>query len=375
MASIPAIRLHDERRKKSPPTPSGFGRLYLWFHDLQSQAKVVHHLTRNAFRFQLADGNCVLVDAEWEKLRELAVPVRRILTQLEADDLRVLFRSDGGDLSTADFPNVHSFTQFALVSQSSWLHEMLDDHRLTTVFQPIVSTGDPAAVFGREALMRGLGRNASVLYPGYILDVARACGMLAQVDHAAREATIKALANGAVAERVFINICPGTAHDPVEAVDTTVRLIDAAGIARQRVVFEVTEADHTINLDMLRRILGAYRDAGFGVALDDVGAGYSSLNLVHQLRPDYIKLDMELVRGVDTDRVRRAIVASIQRMCEDLGITLVAEGIETAFEYRTLRDLGVDLLQGYLFARPAVEALPSPAWPEDIAWRATMGRA
>lgn len=353
MASIPAIRLHDARRKKSPPTPAGAGRLYMWFHDLPSQAKVVHHLTRNAFRFQLADGNCVMVDAEWEKLRELAVPVRRILTQLEADDLRVLFKSDGGDLSTADFPNVHSFTQYSLISQSSWLHDMLDDHRLTTVFQPIVSTGDPTAIFGREALMRGLGRNAVVLYPGYILDVARACGMLTQVDHAARDATIKALATGAVAERVFINICPGTAHDPDEAVDTTVRLIDGAGIARERIVFEVTEADHTINLDMLRRILAAYRDAGFGVALDDVGAGYSSLNLVHQLRPDYIKLDMELVRGVHTDGYKALIAQKIIEIANPLGIRTIAEGIESAEEMAWVRAAGADFAQGYHISRPS----------------------
>ena len=73
----------------------------MWFPDLPSQAKVVHYLTRQGFRFQLADGNCVLVDAEWDRLRELAIPLRRVLTQFEADDLRVLFKADGGDLTTA----------------------------------------------------------------------------------------------------------------------------------------------------------------------------------------------------------------------------------------------------------------------------------
>lgn len=325
----------------------------MWFPDLPSQAKVVHYLTRQGFRFQLADGNCVLVDAEWDRLRELAIPLRRVLTQFEADDLRVLFKADGGDLTTADFPRVHSFTQFSLISQSSWLHDLLDARRLTTVFQPIVDANDTTRIFGREALLRGLGRNAAVLYPSYILDVARACGMLSQVDHAARDAALNALVRGELAERVFINISPGTAHDPVEAVDTTMRLIDEAHIAHERVVFEVTEADHTLNVEMLRRILTAYKEAGFGVALDDVGAGYSSLNLLHQLRPDFIKLDMELVRGVHADGYKALIAQKIIEIAHSLGINTIAEGIETAEELAWVQTHGAEYVQGYLISKPS----------------------
>jgi len=294
----------------------------------------------------------VLVDADSERLRELTVPLRRVLTQFEADDARVLFKPDGADLSTADFPHVHSFTRFSLVSESSWLHELLDERRLTAVFQSIVPTDNPAKVFGREALLRGLGRDSAVLYPGYILDVARACGMLTQVDQAARDAAIDALARGDFTGHVFINISPGSAHDPVEAVDTTVQVIDAAGIAHERVIFEVTEADHTINMDMLRRILGAYRNAGFGVALDDVGAGYSSLNLLHQLKPDYIKLDMELVRGVHADGYKALIAQKIIEIARSLGIKTIAEGIEAPEELAWVQAAGADFAQGYLISRP-----------------------
>jgi EAL domain-containing protein (putative c-di-GMP-specific phosphodiesterase class I) len=325
----------------------------MWFPDLPSQTKVIHHLTRKGFRFQLSDGNCVLVDAEWERLRELAVPLRRVLTQFEADDLRVLFKADGTDLTTADFPRVHSFTQFSLVSQSSWLHDLLDERRLTTVFQPIVNAMSPRQVFGREALLRGIGRDAVVLYPSYILDVARACGMLSQVDHAARASALGALARGELAERVFINISPGTAHDPVEAVDTTTRLIDQAGVAHERIVFEVTEADQSLDVGMLRRLLAAYREAGFGVALDDVGAGYSSLNMLHQLRPDYIKLDMELIRGVHADGYKALIAQKIIEIAHSLSIKTIAEGVETAEELAWVQAHGAEYVQGYLISKPS----------------------
>jgi len=325
----------------------------MWFPDIPSQSKVVQYLTAQNFTYQLADGNCVLVDGAWERLRDTAIPLRRVLTQFEADDLRVLFKADGGDLTTADFPRVHSFTQFSMISQSSWLHDLLDDQRLTTVFQQIVSAASPDQVFAREALMRGLGRNGVVLYPGYILDVARSCNMLAQVDHAARTAAIGALVRGEVAEKVFINISPGTVHDPVEAVDNTAQDVEAAGIPRERVVFEVTEADQSLDPGMLRRILSAYRDAGFGVALDDVGAGYSSLNLLHQLRPDYIKIDMELIRGVHADGYKALIAEKIIEIARSLNVRTIAEGIEAPEELKWVQDHGADYVQGYLISKPS----------------------
>jgi EAL domain-containing protein (putative c-di-GMP-specific phosphodiesterase class I) len=344
--------LGEPRRRISAPVLSGQGRLHMWFPDLPSQAKVVHYLTRQSFRFHLVEGNCVVVDAGWDRLRELAIPLRRVLTQHEADDLRVLFKPDGAELTTADLPRVHSFTQFSLVSQSSWLHDLLDQGRFTAVFQPIVHAGDTGRVFGREALLRGLGRNAVVIYPSYILDVARSCGMLSQVDRAARSAAIAALTGGPWAERVFINLSPGAIHDPAEAVDTTVRLIDEARIPHERIVFEVTEADRTIDLDMLQRILEAYRAAGFGVALDDVGAGYSSLNLLHQLRPDYIKLDMELIRGVHADGYKALIAQKIIEIASSLGIQTIAEGVESPEELDWVQSHGAEFVQGYLISRP-----------------------
>jgi EAL domain-containing protein (putative c-di-GMP-specific phosphodiesterase class I) len=201
--------------------------------------------------------------------------------------------------------------------------------------------------------MRGLSRNAAVLYPGYILEVARACGMLTQVDNAARESAISALVRGELTEKLFVNISPGAVHDPAGAVDTTVRLVEAAGIAHQRIVFEVTEADQSFDVDMLRRILAAYQQAGFGVALDDVGAGYSSLNLLHQLRPDYIKIDMDLMRDVDHDPYKALIAQKIIEIARSLGVQTIAEGIETAEELAWARENGADFVQGYLISRPS----------------------
>jgi EAL domain-containing protein (putative c-di-GMP-specific phosphodiesterase class I) len=353
MSPAAALKLRDVQHANTTPLGSGLGRLYMWFPDNGSQSKVVDYFKREDFAFQMSDGSCVLVDAAWERIREAAVPLRRVLTQYEADDLRVLFKADGGDLTTADFPKVYSFTQFALISQSSWLSTLLEERRLTTVFQNIVSAAHPERIFAREALMRGIGRNSVVLYPGLILDVARACNMVPQVDQAARTSAINALIRGDIAEKVFINISATTAHDPIEAADRTVEIIAAAGVSHDRVVFEVTEADQTLDPGMLKNILLAYREAGFGVALDDVGAGYSSLNLLHQLRPEYIKLDMELIRGVHTDSYKALIAEKIIEIARSLNIETIAEGIESPDELAWVQDHGANYAQGYFIAKPS----------------------
>jgi EAL domain-containing protein (putative c-di-GMP-specific phosphodiesterase class I) len=110
--------------------------------------------------------------------------------------------------------------------------------------------------------------------------------------------------------------------------------------------------------DHLERILTAYRAMGFRTAIDDFGAGFSNLNLLARFQPDLIKLDMDLIRGVDRDRVRRAIISGILKVCGEIGVQVIAEGVETPDEHQALVDLGIGLLQGYLYARPAFEALP-----------------
>lgn len=132
-----------------------------------------------------------------------------------------------------------------------------------------------------------------------------------------------------------------------------------------RLIFEITENERVVGKDHLKRILQEYRRRGFKTAIDDFGAGYAGLNLLAEFQPDIIKLDMELVRHIDTNPVRHAIVQGILGVCKALSIEVIAEGVETLAEYRALRALGIHYFQGYLFAKPAFEQLPAIHWPED----------
>lgn len=136
-----------------------------------------------------------------------------------------------------------------------------------------------------------------------------------------------------------------------------------SGLPVSQIIFEVTEQERVVDSERLTFILKEYRRQGLRTAIDDFGSGYSGLNLLTQFQPEILKLDLNLTRGIEADPVRRAIVSGIVQMCEALGILLVAEGIETVAEMQAVAALGIFRMQGFLFARPAFERLPEPAFP------------
>ena len=333
------------------------GRLFLWCATPETQAKLVAKLTASGIEVVPAAGDCLIVDIEWELMRDLVIPIRRILTHQESEDVRALYKPAGGELDTADFPRVHSYRQFSLVSLSAWLGELMTDGRLTSVLQPIVFTEDPRRVFAHEALLRGIGRDSAIVYPNYMFDVARGCGMLVQLDVAARKAAIDRFVLDEIKERLFVNLTPSAIDDPVSSLARTVAIIDAAGIPHDRIVFEVVESERAHGMYDLQGLLRSYRDAGFRVALDDVGSGYSSLNLLHQLRPDFVKLDMDLIRGVHRDPYKALIAQKIIEIAHHLGIETIAEGIELPEELAWVRANGATYAQGNGIAKAGAPVL------------------
>jgi EAL domain-containing protein (putative c-di-GMP-specific phosphodiesterase class I) len=341
------------------------GRLLLWCPSSRAQAKILAHLRAGRIEYDLAEGACVIVDLEWDTMRDLVIPLRRILTHAEAEETRVLYKPDGGDLAMADIPKVQSYTAFSRVSESNWLSEMLRDNRLTSVLQPIVWAAEPRRVFGREALLRGLAKDGAVVFPNYIFDVARGCGMLVQIDQAARQAAIDRMVLDEVTETLFVNITPSAVADPISSLERTLAMIDGANIAHDCIVFEVVESDQAHDVQLLKGLLRFYRDAGFRVALDDVGAGYSSLNLLHQIRPDFVKLDMDLIRGVNADPYKALIAEKIIEIAVALGVETIAEGVETQEELAWVQAHGATYAQGYAIARPT-EPAPGVRTPGGI---------
>jgi EAL domain-containing protein (putative c-di-GMP-specific phosphodiesterase class I) len=223
---------------------------------------------------------------------------------------------------------------------------------LTMAFQPIVDISD-GSVFAYEALVRGV-------------DGAGAGAVIAQVtpdnrfafDQLCRRRAVELAAQLGITSRVSINFMPNAVYQPALCLGTTLAAAKRHDFPIDRIMFEVTEGERIEDRPHLTNVLNEYKRQGFMTAIDDFGAGHSGLNLLAEFVPDVIKLDMELVRGIDHDRVRQSIVVGCVRLARDLKIRLIAEGIETEAEFVMLKGLGVKLMQGYLLARPAFEALP-----------------
>ena len=230
----------------------------------------------------------------------------------------------------------------------------------TMAFQPIVDMRT-RSVFGYEALVRGpAGEGAP-----RILETVNTSNRYA-FDQACRVKAISLAAGLGLPDQgglLSINFLPNAVYDPAACIRLTLQTARKTGFPLDRLLFEFTESER-VEHDHLGRIIAAYKALGFRTAIDDFGAGYSGLTLLAKFQPDIVKLDMELIRDIDTDRVKRLLVGGMVGVCREIGVEVLAEGIETIGEHEALLDLGVWLQQGFLMAKPGFERLPEVAWPD-----------
>nr|WP_219338518.1 EAL domain-containing protein [Luteimonas deserti] len=231
-------------------------------------------------------------------------------------------------------------------------------------FQPIVDARD-RSIYGYEALVRGEDGAGA----GDVIARVRP-EQLYRFDQTCRVRAIATAAELGLRERLFINFFPNAVYQPETCIRLTLRAAQIAGFPTERLVFEAAESEEVRDQAHVSRIFRDYRGRGFQTAIDDFGAGYAGLSSLVEFQPDLLKLDMKLVRGIDGDPVRRAIVEGVVGIAARVGCTVLAEGVETPGEYRALRALGIALFQGYLFGRPALEQLPPV---DDAIWAAAEG--
>jgi EAL domain-containing protein (putative c-di-GMP-specific phosphodiesterase class I) len=331
------------------------GSLYIWFPDAPVLERAREVLEGAGHRPSLT-ATCLRVALGPGDLDGCVLDVGAAVTDAEARRARALFVPGDGEPSLDDFGRIVSLHELHVAAQTGWLLEQFEEGTVTSHFHPIVHVGDTSRVFAHEALLRGKGRNGQPLEPLTILQHAREAGLFQELDLAACRCAIREAAHLDASVTVFINFSPAMMNDAESALRTTVAAIDAAGLEPERFVFEVIEADRIENASQLKAVLDAYRRDGFRVALDDLGAGWSTLNLVHRLRPDFIKLDRDLIREVNSDRVKDLIASKLLEIGHGLGIRTIVEGVETPQELQWARARGADFVQGFLIARPG----PSP---------------
>lgn len=239
------------------------------------------------------------------------------------------------------------------------------DQPFSMAFQPIVNVRT-GRVFAQEALVRGMGGESAASVLSSVTEHNRYA-----FDQAARICAINLAHRLAILDGdalLSINVMPSAIREPRACIQPTLVATERAGIAPARIIFEFTETEKLEPAQMMS-ILRTYREIGFLTALDDFGAGHSGLLLLTQMQPDIVKLDMGLIRGIDTDPVKLIALRHIAHLMDDLGIITVCEGVETKAELEVVRGFGLDLIQGYLIARPRFEAMACP----DLAEFASQG--
>lgn len=221
-------------------------------------------------------------------------------------------------------------------------------------FQPIVDLS-AMRVWGYEALVRGPdGESAYSVLSQLTPD------QLYRFDQAARVMAIE------TAGRVFsdpqarlsINFMPNAVYEPQACIQKSLAAARRAQFPAQNLMFEFTENERMTDPAHVENIVRAYKQLGFLTALDDFGAGYAGLNLLARLQPDLIKIDMELLRNIHLSQVKQVIVSGISSIARQLNIKVLAEGVESNDEITVLRAAGIDLFQGFYFAKPALMQLP-----------------
>jgi EAL domain-containing protein (putative c-di-GMP-specific phosphodiesterase class I) len=339
------IEAGESGASSTPP-----GRLFLWFPVGLAARRVCQHLAQAGCVFETTWTGAVSVDAPNGYPEELIAELGELLSPHESADTRCVFKAGQDDLDVEDIARVRTIDELHQMRRSSWFVDILRDDRLTSVFQPIVLASETSAIFGHEALMRGIGDDGSTLSARRLLEAARHCGMMPQLDCAARRSAINIVASQQERRPVFVNFTADAVRDGSRSLAPTIRAMECADIPRDRVIFELNDAERAVDVNQLRLVVDSVRGEGFRVALDDVGVEEHSRRLIHTVRPDYIKVDMQRMR--DAAEAPLDDAERLFDLAKSLKIETIAEGVETSEELEWNRARGATYVQGFYIARP-----------------------
>jgi EAL domain-containing protein (putative c-di-GMP-specific phosphodiesterase class I)/GGDEF domain-containing protein len=230
------------------------------------------------------------------------------------------------------------------------LRRILREGEIRVVFQPIHSL-ENGEVLGYEALSRG-PEDGPFRDPQVMFETSRSVGLATELDALCQRRAILGAHGLEPGRKLFVNALPSTLADPAGGAEPPVEWIDRAGLRRRDVVIEISERGPLVDRARVHEELGRLREAGLGIALDDVGTGLTGVDTLEEMRPDYLKLDVSLVHNIHTNLVTQELLRSLNRVARSMSARVVGEGVETEQERETLRRCGTDLAQGFLFARP-----------------------
>ena len=231
------------------------------------------------------------------------------------------------------------------------LQDILKQRSLSALFQPIMDMTD-GVILGYEGLIRGPA-DSPLHSPVNLFGAAKQQGLTLEVEMLCRQVVLESFVTQNLPGNLFLNVSPDTLTHPSFQNGQTLTYLEHLGLNPTRVIIEITENQPIFDFEKMRNALLHYRSMGFQIALDDLGQGFSSLRLWSELHPEFVKIDMHFVQGVNADPLKQQFLKSIQQIAQSSGTRVIAEGIETDAEFRVIRDIGIRCGQGYFISRPA----------------------
>ncbi|WP_036591484.1 GGDEF domain-containing protein [Oceanospirillum maris] len=253
------------------------------------------------------------------------------------------------------------------MAETAELLNIIEQQKINTVFQPIIGAHGQS-IFAYEALTRGPA-DSPYCSPVNLFEAAKRQQQLFALEAICRRRAIEKFTQQQLPGKLFLNVTPETLLQADHHKGMTLDLLNNYGLKPEQVVIEITEHSPTHDYELMCHAVRHYQGEGFSIAIDDLGAGYSSLRLWSELQPEYVKIDRHFVSGIDRDKVKRDFVRSIVEIARAVNSQVVAEGIETRQEFEALSEIGVDYLQGYYFARPHPEPIREVSKSAQKVWK------
>jgi len=272
------------------------------------------------------------------------------------NDIKLLITDDKTEFNFQSILSAKPLQRYINLFDDKEFFDILNNESLTSHFQPIIDMRSNS-IFGYETLVRGVKEDGTLMYPDELFTKSKRNDLNFKLDRLCRESALKTAATKKVHQKVFINFLPTSIYDPEFCLSSTEKWAKQLEFDPSQIIFEVVETELVKDQKHLKSILEFYRSKGYKIALDDVGEGYSSLNMLIELKPDIIKIDRNIIDGIDKNKLKQSVYKALFNIAREHGIEILAEGIETAYELETIKSIGVDYVQGYYFAKPTAEPI------------------
>jgi EAL domain-containing protein (putative c-di-GMP-specific phosphodiesterase class I) len=306
-------------------------------------------LQENQYTYEVLEEGYLIYEVNFEPYISFLNTV--VFNSVEQKDVKILPLKREEMLSFSSLKHYRSLKDWTMLYKGREVVSIIEGERIKTLFQPIIH-GKTGEIYGYEALSRGVLEDGSIMNPEKLFSWAKDMDLMFFLDRICREISIRAASKHKINKKIFINFVPTAIYVPSLCLQSTVKALEEENIPPEQVVFEVVESEKVVDFEHLNLILDYYKSRGVSTALDDIGSGYADIEALLKLKPDYMKIDMSIIRDIHIDEKKQRLLDKFIENGKKVGSMILAEGVETLDEYGYLQTKDIDLMQGYLFGKP-----------------------